>query len=69
MTMQSLPRLQTTREVEAILAGFPANARIERHDSIIVVYAPNGTRVLSAARRAVGKAWHVMAVPGLLVPR
>ena len=54
----------TTKQLDAILAQFPANASIYRGDTIRTVKAPDGSKVLSAAK--MGSKWHVMAAPGLV---
>jgi hypothetical protein len=63
--LKSLPTPLSKHQLDNLLGGFPANADIHRHDTIVTVYAPNGTKVLSAANVAPNR-WHVMAVPGLI---
>jgi hypothetical protein len=65
MALQSLPTEITRRQLDAILGGFPANATIKRGKDIATVYAPNGTKVLSAIE-VYRNVWHVMAMPGLI---
>jgi hypothetical protein len=65
MSLQSLPTEITRRQLDAILGGFPSNAGIKRHPDIVTVYAPDGTKVLSAIK-LYQNVWHVMAMPGLI---
>lgn len=64
--MKSLPTALTTKQLNALLAGFPKAAVISRHETIITVTAPNGKKVLSAAKAPARALWHVMAVEGLI---
>lgn len=54
-------------QLNALLKSFPSNARVERGDIVVGVFAPTGEQVLSAALVAPGR-WHVRAKPGLVVP-
>lgn len=67
MKLTSVPKAFTTAEIDKILGQFPKNASITRHESTAVVHAPTGEKVLSAAEIQEGR-WHVMCVPGLLIP-
>jgi hypothetical protein len=64
--MKSLPTPLTTKQLDALLAGFPSAAVINRHATVVTVTAPNGTKVLSAVKPSGRAIWHVMAVEGLV---
>ena len=57
--------VMTDSQINDLLNGFPKKAEIHRSETIHTVYAPNGTKVLSAAQVAHNQ-WHVMAVAGLI---
>lgn len=65
--LQSLPTLLDLATLDNLLGSFPKNATIQRTEWSVLVYAPNGERVLSAALSDDEQGlWHVMAVPGLV---
>lgn len=66
--LQSLPTALTTKELDALLAGFPKNAQIARHDDVATVSAPNGAKVFSAIMVDTN-VWHAMAAPGLVTAK
>jgi hypothetical protein len=53
------------QELDQLVGQFPKNATIEREELTVIVKAPNGEKVLSAAQYAADR-WHVMATPGLI---
>jgi hypothetical protein len=65
--LKSLPTELTKKELTKLLDGFPSNATINRGKDVATVYAPNGTKVLSAIE-VYRNVWHVMAIPGLIEP-
>jgi len=52
------------KQLESLLKTFPSDAQIFKTDNVATVRAPNGKKVLSAARMK--KEWHVMAEERLI---
>ena len=55
----------TPAQLNALFDSFPKQALIVKHDLVSSVYAPDGHKVLSAARLA-SERWHVRAAEGLV---
>ena len=64
--MKALPTPLSTKELKALLAQFPANAKIEESEIVITVSAPDGTKVLSAIKAPHRALWAVRAREGLI---
>lgn len=64
--MKSLPTPLSTKELTVLLAQFPANAKIQRSETAIAVFAPTGEKVLSAIKAPQKALWAVRAKEGLI---
>lgn len=67
--MQSLPTLLNTRELDELIAQFPASCEVFRGDKIVTIRATNkqGERKkLLSAVSPTGHKWHVMTAPGII---
>lgn len=64
--MKSLPTPLRTAELLKLLGQFPANARIDKAETTVTVFAPNGDKVLSAIKAPHKALWAVRAKEGLI---